>query len=468
MQISQEYLNNIRIHEFTEPNLLFRSNQRNITNNALIGIQNNKPYDYNENIRNFDSIKIIVIHNNDENLQNRTMELIQYLKNGLNYFRGFQSNFSLENLTIPDSIDDFIIYDSIDDNIIYQLNRDYNLASKRNNEIYFAIIVGNDHRAIKNTEEYYHFKKICIENGYPCQYISNFEGPNYSGLLKKMDDKYSLQYALWNLCVAIYCKSGGIPWILNSSTHTNIILAVRFARNRIGSFTTGHVSIFDKDGKFMEIYSNSYKDSNLNLDDSDFRYTSNGLVLPKVIVERMITDTLDNYQRHHRNLPVSISIQKLGYYGKDEQIALVSIMEENFDDFYLLEITDNTLIRLFQDNRTDKMINRGLFIPFANDWGLLSTTGNHIKDKFRGEETINHQLGTPKLLYIKQKYCKNENIELTQHAEDLLALTSLHYQTVTHNELRLPAPLVFASRVAKMKKNGISPHDSLVNTPWFL
>lgn len=468
MQIELDYLNTPQIQQFSEPNLLFSDVQRSTINNALIGIQNNAPYDYNKNIRSFDSIKIIVIHNNDSSLQTKTLQLLRKLLSRQGYYKGFKTNFRLSDVRIPESTEEFLIYNSENYNILFELIRKYPLSARKRGEIFFVIIVGNDHRAIENTTEYYFFKKLCIENGYPCQYISNFQGPNYSGLLQKLADSGGLLYALWNLGVAIYTKSGGIPWVLNNPTQIDIHIGIRFARNYSGSFTTGFVTIFDKNGRFIHMYSNSYLDHDYSLNNTDFRRTSTGLIVPEIIAKKMIEDTLSNYLIYNREYPKSISIYKLGYFGKNEQNAFICALDECVQDYYLIEIVDNTLIRLFQESRTDKMIDRGFFIPLSQNWGLLSTTGNYTKDQFGRVQHFNHLLGTPKPLYIKIKSSKSNNVSLNSHAKDILALTSLHYQTVTHNEIRLPAPLVFALKVAKMKKNNITPHDSLKNTPWFL
>ncbi|MCF2139706.1 MAG: hypothetical protein K9W44_06600 [Candidatus Lokiarchaeota archaeon] len=468
MQIEIEYLKTPQIQVFPEPNLLFKVGQRSTINNALIGIQNHGPYDYNLNLRTFDSIKFIVIHNNDKDLQIKTLHLLNKLISRQGYYKGFKTNFRLTEVKIPESTDEFLIYNSQNDNILFDLNQKYPITAKKRGQIYFVIIVGNDHRAIENTNEYYYLKKICIENGYPCQYISNYKGPNYSGILQKMSDTRGLPYALWNLGVAIYSKSGGIPWVLNNPTHININLGIRFARNYSGNYTTGFATLFDKNGRFIQIFSNSYIDRDYNLGNDDFKKTSTGLVVPEIIAKRMIEDTISNYRLFHRELPNSISIYKLGYFGKDEQKAFISALEGDFQDYYLIEIVDNTLIRLFDESRFNKIIDRGSFIPLSNNWGLLCTTGNHSKDKFRGSEQVIHQLGTPKPLYIKKIFTKSNNVSLDSHAKDILSLTSLHYQTVTHNEIRLPAPLIFALKIAKMKKYNITPHDSLKNTPWFL
>ena len=96
-----------------------------------------------------------------------------------------------------------------------------------------VIAIGEDHRAIKSTDNYYNIKKICLENGYPIQYLSSYSAINYSGVLQKLDNLNSLQYILWNICVAIYSKVGGIPWILKNPNNVDITLGISCYYNLI-------------------------------------------------------------------------------------------------------------------------------------------------------------------------------------------------------------------------------------------
>lgn len=163
LQIEIEYLKTPQIQVFPEPNLLFKVGQRSTINNALIGIQNHGPYDYNLNLRTFDSIKFIVIHNNDKDLQIKTLHLLNKLISRQGYYKGFKTNFRLTEVKIPESTDEFLIYNSQNDNILFDLNQKYPITAKKRGQIYFVIIVGNDHRAIENTNEYYYLKRFVLK-----------------------------------------------------------------------------------------------------------------------------------------------------------------------------------------------------------------------------------------------------------------------------------------------------------------
>ena len=119
MQIQTNYLKLKKIVKFLEPSLLFKMGQQEKINDAMEGIQNYGPYDYNAMIRSFDSIKIILVCLSDDSAINKSQILLNYIKNGYGrYFHGLETFFKLDNLEIPEDKTDIITYENGKEDII--------------------------------------------------------------------------------------------------------------------------------------------------------------------------------------------------------------------------------------------------------------------------------------------------------------------------------------------------------------
>lgn len=470
MQIQSVYLKAKRIVRFLEPNLLFHTSQMEEINDAIEGIQNYGPYDYNSRLRHFDNIRLILICLDDIKLINNSLTLINYIKKGFgSYFHGLKTFFKLNEVVIPKDKEDVITYGSgKEQHIINKLSSTYPIQRQPLDYKYIIIAIGKDHKSIRTTNNYFKLKEICLRMGYPIQYLSTYSGETYGGVLTKLNDYRGLPYILWNICIAIYSKVGGIPWLLKNPHNVDITLAIRFARNKEGRYTTGFVSIFNNFGRFMGYYSNTYYDKELNLNSEDFKLTSSGLFVPNIIIRRIINETIFSYSTRTPNKIKKLTIQKLGAFGKEEVLGFERELEENqIENYCLLEVFNKTILRSFNLNNVNKNIDRGICSQLGDTHGYLCTTGDYTYRR-KGEKSKEHLMGTPRPLLVnlrKNKSCYNSFYDACQ---DLFTLTGLHYQTVTHNELRLPASLLFAQQIAKFSKHQIRPHDNLKENPWFL
>lgn len=468
--INSSVLNQDSIVKFKEPNLLFKSDQTLLINNAMEGIQSLGPYDYNNNERLFDRIQLIVVApNNKKDLKN-VLQLLGYLKKGLNYFKGFQTMFNLEDVILPTDESESIIYDSNKkEKLIHELNDLYPISNRPRNQMDCIIAFGEDHRAIRSTDNYYNIKEICLKNGYPIQYLSSYSAPTYSGVLLKLDDLNYLQYILWNICAAIYSKVGGIPWILKNPNNVDITLGIRFSRNESEGYSTGFVSIFNKYGKYLGVYSEIFLDEEYGLSKADYKLISEGMTVPTVLIKNIIEDSIDNYYKSHTTKIEKISIQKIGQFGKNERIGFEEALKSReIENYSLIEVYNKSLQRFFNLDKHTLNIDRGICFPFSENHGFLCTTGDYHYNIFGRTILKIHTMGTPKPLLVNLKRNCNCYDNFIDACQDIFTLTGLHYQTVTHNEIRLPATLIFAHKIAKFSKYGIKPHDILKNTAWFL
>lgn len=470
LQINSSVLNQDSIIKFKEPNLLFKSDQTSLINDAMEGIQSLGPFDHNNNERQFDRIQLIVVAPKNKKALKKVLQLLGYLKSGLKYFKGFQTMFNLEEVIIPKDESESITYDSDKKGkLIHELNDLYSISNRPRNQMDCVIAFGEDHRAIKSTDNYYNIKEICLKNGYPIQYLSSYSAKTYSGVLQKLDDLYNLQYILWNICVAIYSKVGGIPWILKNPNNVDITLGIRFSRNENEGYSTGFISIFNKYGKYLGVFSETFPDEEYGLSKSDYILKSEGMTVPTVLIKNIIEDSIDNYCKSHTTKIETISIQKVGQFGKNERIGFEEAFKSSeIDKYSLVEVHNRNFQRFFNLDKYSLNIDRGICFPFSDNHGFLCTTGDYTYNRFGRTNTKTHTMGTPRPLLVNLKRNCNCYDNFTDACHDIFTLTGLHYQTVTHNEIRLPATLIFAHKIAKFSKYGIKPHDSLKNTPWFL
>jgi len=470
LQINSSVLNQDSIVKFKEPNLLFESDQSSLINNAMEGIQSLGPYDHNNNERRFDKLQLIVVAPNNKKDLRKVLQLLGYLKKGLKYFKGFQILFNLEEIIIPTDESESIIYDSDKkEKLIHELNDLYPISNRPRNQIDCVIAFGEDHRAIKSTNNYYNIKEICLKNGYPIQYLSSYSSTTYSGVLQKLYDLNNLQYILWNICVAIYSKVGGIPWILKNPNNVDITLGIRFSRNENEGYSTGFVSIFNKYGKYIGVFSETFPDQDYGLSKADYKMISEGMTVPTILIKNIIGDSINNYYKFHTTKIEAITIQKIGQFGKNERIGFEEALNSlEIDNYSLIEVYNKNLQRFFNLGKHSLNIDRGICFPFSEKHGFLCTTGDYHYNIFGRVKTKTHTMGTPRPLLVNLKRNINCYDKFTDACQDIFTLTGLHYQTVTHNEIRLPASLIFAHKISKFSKYGIIPHDTIKNTPWFL
>jgi len=474
MRLLRSLIEQQKIIRFLEPNLLFQDDQIEKINDAMEGIQRIGPYDYNTNNRNFDNVRIIIISPNKEIIINKTLKLVNYLETGVKWFNSFSEIFHLDEVLYPEEKTDLIIYEEDKEkDIIYELNELYPIKQCPRNQKYCVIAVGSDHLDVKSqTNNYYKLKKICLESGYPIQYFSNYSTRSYGGVLSKLDNLYSLQYILWNICVGIYSKIGGIPWLLKNPNEVDLTIGLRFARHTTegGGYSTGFLSLFNKYGKYLGLYSNTYPDLEYQLSSSNFgQKRLEGMSVPSILIQQIIEETYKNYLKTHMDEIEKITIQKIGYYSNEEIKGFREVFEKlEIEKYSLVEVINDNSFRLFNLNNSNFNIDRGICFQFNEYGGFLCTTGDYNYFRARKDKFKVHEMGTPRPLLVNLKRNQNCYRDYSKTCQDLFTLTALHYQTVTHNEIRLPATLVFAQKVAKFSKYNIKPHDNLKNIPWFL
>ncbi len=118
----------------------------------------------------------------------------------------------------------------------------------------------------------------------------------------------------WRICIALYCKAGGIPWKLarheEGHAYVGLSYATRTADTGKGRFVTCCSQVFDADGAGMEF---------LLYETDDFRIERENPFLSRSEMRRVMTRSLMLYaQRHPGRTPKRITVHKSTHFTSDE------------------------------------------------------------------------------------------------------------------------------------------------------
>lgn len=119
---------------------------------------------------------------------------------------------------------------------------------------------------------------------------------------------------MWRLGIAIYCKSGGVPWKLADVRPESAYIGLSYAMKRVPSGRTRFITccsqVFDEDGSGLEF---------LAYETNDFHEDSENPFLSRTEMRRVMARSLSLYQRRHGGrAPKQIVIHKAFPFTNDE------------------------------------------------------------------------------------------------------------------------------------------------------
>jgi len=475
--INLEYLTGARAVRFREPNLVFIRNQTREIQYPVEGIQLFGPFDHNMSERVFGEVKFLVLTPNSMEYITRIERFLTLVKKGSGYFRGFKREFHLDEVIIPDRSEFYLYELEHEDDLRTQINRlirENDRYSENSRTVNIVLTLGPEHRMFGHTPRYDLMRKLLASEGYPEQYLSNYQSTYVKGALARVNDD-NFVYTLWNILIGAYSKVGGIPWTLKNPLSGNrpidISIGVRFARVEESDnekFTIGVATIFERFGRWRGISTLKYYDTPQDISNRASRST--GLYVPEEKAYEFINSIVQKYERWRLGgTPNSVVIHKLGSYNRQELEGFKAGLEdEEIQSMALIEIVSDTGLRILNTSNEGENVDRGFCKQISPHSAILCTTGNQ-KYIFRGRERNEiHTVGTPRPLIVRirfQKNCFDNPVTACKH---IFALTSLHWQYLWQVEDRLPATLDFALKIAKLYSRNIIPHDNLLNTTWFL
>lgn len=472
--------------------LIFHDKQTEQDIQPINGIHKYGPYDLESSDetlrRNFKGIDIFVFCPEDEDPVREALSiLIEFLSSGyvkkrnmvdVN-FNGIKEEFKIH-ARIPKATE-IVEYKvgRLQEEIKEHVNEFESTLQAGNKPL--VIVGGSTHRtSIQRREQYIEAKRVFTSKEIPCQYASYYEyedggvGLLYQILKDSQNHNIALGHAIWNFCLNVYGKVGGLAWIVRqklspkTSKIVDLSIGLRFSMSKEHKgYKIGHATILDRFGRLV---------GSLTLPP----FYVKGMKIPKELMKKFIQDILKKALKDPR-------IRKI-YESTRKEILNIAIHRPNFFNIEEIFGIKEALSKIKVDEGF-KQINYGLisiikeptFISFYKGTEFESITRGtafRLNEKSAALYTAGSFTPTDKrpMIYPIIVSCQNLKDEnsifetIEEICNHVLNLSALHWQTVIPASVRLPATLEFAENIAKLASYGVQlPTDSwLDRTLWFI
>ncbi len=171
----------------------------------------------------------------------------------------------------------------------------------------------------------------------------------------------------WNLHVALYYKSGGIPWRLPrpstafTSCHVGISFYESLDKSRL---LTSVAQVFNERGEGTIVRGARAK---ISKDDRQPHLDKGG-------AQTTLTLALDAYGREHHHMPARVVVHKSSLYARDEAEGFRGVAEDKrVESLELLTLQEGT-IRLFREGAYPTL--RGTLVSLSDKYQALYTRGS--------------------------------------------------------------------------------------------
>jgi len=475
------------------PKLIFSDRQSRDIINPLEGIREYGPYDINTSDntlrRWFKGVEIYAFYPEKQDFVKRGLrKLINYLENGYIPKRRKSTSEHARDVEFNGLKDEFKIEVKDVQYVKYtpgQLNnklKEYTFELQdyfdRGN-VPIVIIGGTSHRSIvEGREQYIEAKYEFTRRDIPCQYAAYYDYKvGGAGILYYiMKGEIPLGYPIWNFALNLYGKCGGLAWVVpqtiskDDNEVIDLTLGLRFSLVRHmktrKKYMIGYITILDRFGKLAGVFSTDPFEISFN------QLRSEGMVISKDVMKRIIVDSLEIARRDSRinkileeKSIINVAIHRLAHYSGRE----IKGIQEGIKDYYfnykqeirigLVSIIEEPYACLLREN-----IKMGTCFSLNENTILIYTAGSIGEYQRR---RMNYPI-VAQLQNLGDGDSPFTSIE--QLASHLLALSSLHWQTIVPGLTRLPASLEFARSIAYLAKYGVYPSKGswLWRTLWFI
>jgi hypothetical protein len=458
------------------------------------GISKYGPYDHSTSIgalrRDFDSIEIFVFYPAGENIIRDGLSLLmRILSDGYKRkrkvadleFRGLKDEFRLKNVSFPEP-NEFVEYKvgSLRSEVEKHVQEIKGAFRGRNKPI--VIIGGSTHKSVfQNREQYIEAKKVFTSLEIPSQYVSYYEyssegsgaGLLYQVVKDSQKHDVPLGNSIWNLCLNIYGKVGGIAWVVKQKVSpsedkiVDLSIGLRFAISKeYEGYSVGYATILDRFGRLIgTITSRPIKVTGMEIPKEDMReYVSK-------ILETAINDPRIKsiYEEARREL--NISVHRLNFFSLREMEGIKEAISEFKQDrdfreikYSLVPVIKKPTFILFDRTTKSGNVVRGTAYRINEKSAILYTAGLLSASDERAM--------TYPIIVCCQNLGEEDSIfkSLEEVCNHILNLSALHWQTVIPASIRLPATLEFAQNIANLDAYGVYPPiNSWINrTLWFI
>lgn len=261
---------------------------------------------------------------------------------------------------------------------------------------------------------------------------------------------------MWRLSIALYCKSGGIPWKLatteRDTAYIGISYAVRPASSAGPQFVTCCSQVFDAEGTGLEFL--AYSPEEVEVEEG---YQGKNPFMSRSEMRRVMARSISLYQRRHAGqIPSRVVVHKTTEFKSEEVdgcfdalrasagIDLIQIQQDTSWRGLLIEAPRGT-----QTKGTPGMypLLRGSYLPLSGRETLLWTQGD-VPSAAGGKHYFKEGKGIPAPLVLR-RFAGHGGWD--QSCRDVLALTKMDWNTDSLYT-RLPVTVGFAQLLARVIK----------------
>jgi hypothetical protein len=286
-----------------------------------------------------------------------------------------------------------------------------------------------------------YLKSVSAVNGIPLQIVRESGGLSYPGRCSVM----------WHLSIAIYSKSGGIPWKLYMLNPDTVFIGIAYSIRSplLGQrpFVVCASQVFDADGTGLEFV--AFETNRAEGSDGENPFLNHGDML------RLISRSLGLYQRRHGgNLPHRVVIHKTSRFTPQEIDGCFDAIPNNCE-VDLLHVQQEVkwsgtkwAKESGEPGPTRFPIDRGTMVPFGQFETLLWTQGDSMDIAPAGRHFFKEASGVPGPLSL-HRYAGHG--DFTQSCGDILGLTKMNWNNDSLYD-RLPVTIRYAQIAARVLK----------------